>query len=72
MSPPPRGLCNVLLHGHTHVPACEDHGTYVYLNPGSVSIPKGFSRNSYMTFEDGIFRWKTLDGTEYKSYSAGT
>ena len=26
MSPPPRGLCDVLLHGHTHVQVCQPFG----------------------------------------------
>ena len=25
---------DILLHGHTHVPACREHETYVYMNPG--------------------------------------
>lgn len=60
---------NLLLCGHTHVPACEDHGTYTYLNPGSVSIPKNGSPNSYMILEDGTFAWKDLDGNTYRTYS---
>ena len=59
---PPLQTGDILLHGHTHVPAWEDHGTYRYLNPGSVSIPKEDSERGYMTLEDGVFRWKTLDG----------
>ena len=31
---------DILLHGHTHVPVCRETDHYVYLNPGSVSIPK--------------------------------
>ena len=46
---------DILLHGHTHVPVCEDCGTFRYLNPGSVSIPKNGSRHSYMTLENGQF-----------------
>ena len=36
---PPMREGTVLLNGHTHVPACTPHGSYVYMNPGSVSIP---------------------------------
>lgn len=57
----------VLLNGHTHVPACTDHGSYIYMNPGSVSIPKGGSRHSYMTLEGGLFQWKDLSGDVYQS-----
>ena len=55
---------DILLHGHTHVPACEDCGSFCYLNPGSVSIPKNGSRHSYMTLEGGEFRWKDVETGE--------
>ena len=54
---------DILLHGHTHVPVCKEAEHYVYLNPGSVSIPKEGSWHGYMTLEDGRFTWKELDGT---------
>ncbi len=59
---------DILLCGHTHIPACENDGKHIYLNPGSVSIPKACSKNSYMTFENKTFLWKTLDGEIYKEY----
>ena len=63
---PPMGTGEILLHGHTHIPAWESFGDdNLYLNPGSVSIPKMNSANSYMVLEDGTFQWKTLDGKVY-------
>ena len=62
---PPLRKGDILLHGHTHVPAWEEHEGYLYLNPGSVSIPKENSPHSYMIWEDGVFRWKDLDGQIY-------
>ena len=53
---------DVLLHGHTHIPAWEDHGAFHYLNPGSVAIPKEGSWHGYMTLENGRFLWKDFDG----------
>ena len=53
---------DILLHGHTHVPACRETEGYIYLNPGSVSIPKEDSWHGYMTLENGEFAWKDLDG----------
>lgn len=41
---------------------------YTYLNPGSVSIPKEESAHSYMTYEDGLFQWKDLEGQVYMEY----
>mgnify|MGYP005781281879 CR=1 FL=1 len=56
---------DVLLHGHTHVPAKDDRLGFWYLNPGSVSIPKEGSAHSYMTMAEGTFVWKGLEGVEY-------
>ena len=52
---------DILLNGHTHIPANQDMGTYIYMNPGSVSIPKEGSAHGYMLY-DGGFVWKDLDG----------
>lgn len=65
---PPLKAKDILLHGHTHVPKCEEYETHVYINPGSVSIPKEDSEHSYMILEDGVFTWKNLEGEEYKRY----
>ena len=63
--PPPLKSGDILLCGHTHIPANEKTGGIYYLNPGSVSIPKNGSKNSYMTLCDGVFTWKDLDGNAY-------
>ena len=63
---PPLCPGDILLHGHTHVPAWEPFGEEnFYLNPGSVSIPKNGSARGYLTLEDGVFQWKTLSGDVY-------
>lgn len=59
---------DILLHGHTHVPVCREHEDYVYMNPGSVSIPKEGSAHSYMIYDDGVFLWKNLEGEVYQEY----
>ena len=59
---PPLCAGEILLHGHTHVPAWEDHGAFRYYNPGSVSIPKGSSKPGYMMLKDNAFIWRTLEG----------
>ncbi len=63
---PPMQAGDILLHGHTHVPAWEPFGNHnLYLNPGSVSIPKAESGHSYMILEDQRAVWKTLDQKVY-------
>lgn len=64
-NPPKLANGDILLCGHTHVPKCVQKNGYVYMNPGSVSIPKEGSGHSYMTYENGVFIWKTFDGGEY-------
>ena len=65
---PPLKAGDVLLHGHTHVQAMEDRGDYVYLNPGSVSIPKNGNENSYMIYENGRFIIKNMEGSEIRNF----
>ena len=61
---PPRARGDVLLHGHTHVPAWTEFGQgNLYLNPGSVSIPKENSPHSYMTLEGNTMQWKELESS---------
>ena len=55
----------ILLTGHTHIPAWEEYDNFLYLNPGSVSIPKEESEHGYMIYEDKKFLWKTLEGDIY-------
>ena len=66
-NPPPLRKGDVLLHGHTHVPAClHQPGGWWYLNPGSVSIPKEGSPRGYMLLEGSDVCWKTLAGEEWQ------
>lgn len=86
-NPPLLKAGDILLNGHTHVPACEkftaDNGAEcMYLNPGSVSIPKENSAHSYMVIERpeaGVpgtgenrseisFQWKNLEGEVYQTW----
>ena len=61
---PPLAPGDVLLHGHTHVPAWTVFGQgNLYLNPGSVSIPKENSPHSYMTLEENTMQWKELESS---------
>ena len=65
MTPPPMKKGDVLICGHTHVPTAEDFGEgNLYINPGSVTLPKDSSPRSYMIYEDRTFRIKSLDSGE--------
>ena len=63
---PPLAKGDILLHGHTHVPAWERFGNdNRCFNPGSVSIPKENSAHSYMILADDRALWKELSGNVY-------
>ena len=63
---PPLCAGDILLHGHTHVPAWEEFGeSNLYLNPGSVSIPKQNSQHGYILLANNQAQFKTLDGDIY-------
>ena len=65
---PPMKPGDILLNGHTHVSACEKFDDYVYMNPGSVALPKYDTPRGYILFNDGQFVWKTLEGKEYMRF----
>ena len=58
-----------MLNGHTHVSKCVEHSDFIYMNPGSVSIPKEDTPHSFMTLKEGKFLWKNLETMEiYKEF----
>ena len=65
---PPLHRGDILLHGHTHIPKCTVHDTYICMNPGSISIPKENTHHGYMTLDGGVFRWHDLDGNVVDEY----
>lgn len=67
-TPPPLATGSVLLCGHTHVPKCTEYENYIYMNPGSVSIPKEDSHHGYMIYENNTFLWKDFDQNIIKEY----
>ena len=71
---PPLHKGDILLNGHTHVPKCVGYGEagridYIYMNPGSVSIPKENSPESYIIVENNTFTWKDFKGNAYMEYN---
>lgn len=65
-TPPQLKSGDILLCGHTHIPAAERFGdNNLYINPGSVSIPKENSEKGYILYEDREFLFCTLDGAVY-------
>ena len=66
--PPAMAKGSVLLCGHTHISACTEHENFLYLNPGSVSLPKDEGHRGYILLDADGAVFKELDGTEYRRY----
>ena len=66
---PPLKKGDVLLCGHTHVAKCTEHDDYVYMNPGSASIPKENTHRGYMTLFNGVFTWKDFEGNTIMTFT---
>lgn len=57
---PVSGKSDIVISGHTHITKCEEEDGVLYLNPGSVSMPKDKSGCGYILYEKGIFVRKEL------------
>ncbi len=62
---------DILLHGHTHVPAwTRVRGREPLPEPRlRLRLPKEGSHHGYMTLEGGVCLWKTLEGETYHELS---
>lgn len=63
---PPMKDGDIFVYGHTHVLRAERKDGRIYLNPGSVSLPKEGNIPTYAILENGIFTIKGFDGTIVK------
>lgn len=58
---------DIMLFGHIHVPVFEEKDGFIFVNPGSVSIPKQESDHGYLTLTADTISFKTLDGQCFKT-----
>lgn len=65
---PPLRKGDIILSGHTHIQKKSNIGNYIYMNCGSVSLPKEDGFNGYMIITDEKFYWKDLDGNIKMEY----
>lgn len=54
----------ILICGHTHIPKCTSYENFVFMNPGSVSIPKDGSAHTYMVIDEGKCIWKDVENAK--------
>ena len=64
-NPPAMREDDILLSGHTHIAGVtETDDGYFFVNPGSVSLPKGDLPPSCMWFDDGFVKLIDFDGKQ--------
>lgn len=79
-NPPKLAKGDILIQGHTHIQRHVEKDGILFLNPGSVSIPKGDGYNGCIVFDDAVvpndgghrgigpkgkaFRFVDMDGAE--------
>lgn len=68
-NPPLLKQGDILLNGHTHVAKCKEYDNFIYMNPGSISIPKEDSTNGYILLDNGRFYLKNLYGNVIDEYA---
>ena len=68
-NPPPMNAGDILICGHTHVAKKSIKENFVYLNPGSVSLPKEGTKQGYILFDGKTFEFKAFNGAPYDSYT---
>ena len=57
---------DVLVYGHFHTGFIIKENGKIYANPGSTSIPRGGTTNSYMIITDSEIILKDIEGNELK------
>lgn len=65
-NPPPLAQGDVLLCGHTHIGVAKQQNGFLYLNPGSIALPKD-GHYSYMMYKDGAVERRNLVGDVLES-----
>ncbi|MCQ2388013.1 MAG: phosphodiesterase [Clostridia bacterium] len=58
---PPKTKFDVIIYGHFHTGFIEEKDGVVFVNSGSVSLPKDGTRNSYLLLDDNVLYLKDFD-----------
>ena len=64
----PNKYFDIMIYGHTHVGMIEKEDDKLFLNPGSITYPRGGSVKSYMIIDDKGIYLKDLDKNIIDNY----
>lgn len=65
----PSTYYDIFISGHTHIPVLEKTNDKIYLNPGSISLPRHNSLPSYAIYEDNIIKILDIENNIFKEIS---
>ena len=57
---------DIFIQGHTHIPLLEKINDKIYLNPGSISLPRNNSLPSFAIYEDNTIKVLDIDNNKIK------
>ena len=60
---------DILIYGHIHQGFIEEKEGYLFANPGSISLPKGGTKHSYLVFDENALILKDVDGEIIQKYN---
>ena len=52
----------ILIFGHYHIPFIKEENNIIYINPGSISVPRGNNSASYAIYENNTFTIYEISG----------
>ena len=52
----------ILIYGHEHIPYIREKENNLFINPGSISLPKEDNPPTYMIYENGVFTIRDIFG----------
>lgn len=52
---------SILIYGHYHIPFIKEKNNNIYINPGSISLPKDNHKPSYLIYNDNKFTIYDID-----------
>lgn len=58
----------VLIYGHIHQGFIQEKEGYLFANPGSISLPKGGTKHSYLIIDENKLVLKDVDGNVIQEY----
>ena len=46
---------SILIYGHLHIPFIKEHNNNLFINPGSISLPKENNNPTYLIYDNNTF-----------------